>query len=53
MDEERKQSEGIESDSSRLAKYERAKAAYIDRCPDATPEQYQRAMTELARRFGI
>ncbi len=34
-------------------RYEAAKAVWIATHPDATPEQYQAAMRELARRVGL
>lgn len=34
-------------------RYEAAKIAWIATHPDATPEQYQAAMRELARRVGL
>lgn len=34
-------------------RYEAAKVVWIATHPDATPEQYQAAMRELARRVGL
>jgi hypothetical protein len=36
-----------------LHAYEAAKADWIRRHPKATPEEYQRAMAALARRYGV
>jgi hypothetical protein len=36
-----------------LHAYEAAKADWISRHPQATPEEYQRAMASLARRYGV
>lgn len=33
--------------------YEAAKRAWIDANPDASPEQYERAMAALAEQYGI
>ena len=33
--------------------YEDAKRAWVARHPEATPEQYQEAMTRIAKRMGI
>ena len=33
--------------------YEAAKRAWVDAHPDATPEQYDAAMREIAERLGI
>jgi len=38
---------------SAIQKYEQAKQAWTLVNPAATPQQYQKAMTELARRFGV
>ncbi len=35
------------------ASYETYKRAWIDANPDATPEQYQAAMRDLARKAGL
>lgn len=36
-----------------FGEYERRKAQWIDRNPEATPEQYQRAMREIANDLGV
>jgi hypothetical protein len=33
--------------------YERLKREYVRNNPEATPEQYQQAMTALAQRLGL
>ena len=38
---------------SALQKYEQAKQAWTLANPNSTPQQYQKAMTDLARRFGV
>jgi len=38
---------------SAIQKYEQAKQAWTLVNPAATPQQYQKAMTDLARRFGV
>ena len=38
---------------SSIQKYEQAKQAWAMLNPEATPQQYQKAMTDLARRFGV
>lgn len=40
-----------EQDIDRM--YEAAKKEWAESHPDATPEEYQRAMTEIARRLGV
>lgn len=40
-----------EADLNRM--YEAEKQRYIAEHPDATPEEYQKALTELARRLGV
>lgn len=37
----------------RWQSYEAAKRAWIAAHPDATPEQYDAAMREIARRYGV
>ncbi len=36
-----------------VREYEAQKSAWIAAHPEATPEQYQAAMTEIARRVGV
>lgn len=33
--------------------YSEAKRQWVERNPDATPEQYEAAMRELAERYGV
>lgn len=37
----------------RFAEYERRKAEWVARNPDATPQQYQQAMKRIAKELGI
>ena len=36
-----------------MAEYERLKAAWIVSNPDATQQQYEQAMREIARQLGL
>lgn len=36
-----------------MSQYESMKAAWVAKHPDATPEEYTRAMRRIARRLGI
>lgn len=37
----------------RLRQYEAEKARWIDQHPEATPQEYQAAMREIARKVGV
>ncbi len=39
--------------STALFKYESAKQDWIEEHPNATPQQYEQAMQELARQFNV
>ena len=39
--------------AERLLAYEREKAAWIEGHPEATPAEYQAAMTAIAQRAGV
>lgn len=41
------------SEAHRLQDYEWFKSRWIKEHPNATPEEYQRAMIELAKRLGL
>lgn len=43
----------FQDDRTAYAEYERRKADWIRANPEATPEQYQAAMTRIAREAGV
>jgi hypothetical protein len=45
--------EAREAGMNPYLEYERRKAEWVRKNPDASPEEYQAAMTAIARRVGI
>jgi len=41
------------SETNRLLDYEWLKARWIREHPNSTPEEYERAMQEIAKRLGV